>query len=245
MDHTEQSSEQVSIQEAEPKKKRKKKVSKKQWIAIFGFALLLVAAAVVLLVLMRPVPITHISFTQEELVLKEGDSLTAEIRFEPADATEGNLTWKTSNRGVAVVEDGVITGIGEGSCLISVTAESGVKDTVSVKVEAPMTEAEQPLVGSWALFALVEGEKLRYSYGAEPILFMQENRTASLHYEGGDYTLEDWRHEGREGSYESFSCEGADLIEKLYFCLDSASPYDNCLLLLLEDGRLLIFHKTE
>jgi hypothetical protein len=43
----------------------------------------------------------------------------------PADATNKTVTWESSNEAVATVSDGVITGVGNGEALITVTTQDG------------------------------------------------------------------------------------------------------------------------
>lgn len=225
-----------------PQKSEKKKKFK-LLLAIGLLVLLLIAALVTLLMLSRPVPVETVSFAESQLILKEGQSAMPACSLLPVDATQRTLRWRSSNRSVATVENGIITAHAEGSCMISVTAESGAKDTLTVKVEAPLVEAEMPVIGDWSLFAMAEGEQIRYFYSIEPSLFILENRTASFSYEGTSYALEDWRYGEQEGSFTVFTCEGDGLQGSFYYCLDGTSPYDRCLILPLEDGKTLIFHK--
>ena len=45
--------------------------------------------------------------------------------FEPENATNQNVTWATSNAGVATVNNGLVTGVSEGVCEITATSEEG------------------------------------------------------------------------------------------------------------------------
>lgn len=229
------------------KARRKEKTPKKQnnrilWILLGLFAALLVIGGIVLLCLSRPAPIESITFAATDLVLKEGQSALPSFTIAPADAGEENLQWKTTNRSVATVSNGMIVAHKEGSCMISVTSESGAKDTLNVKVEAPLTPEEEPAVGAWRLFAVAEGEQLRYYYSIEASLFVYENHTGSFTFDGVEYEVKDWRYDGKESTYTLFRCQGDGLERGFYYCRDGSSSYDRCLIIPLE-GKTLIFHK--
>ncbi|MDO4194457.1 MAG: Ig-like domain-containing protein, partial [Erysipelotrichaceae bacterium] len=74
------------------------------------------------------VPAEGISVNEEESVseIEFGNTGTIQITFEPADTTNQNLTWTSSDETVATVdENGVITAVGEGPVTITATSEDG------------------------------------------------------------------------------------------------------------------------
>ncbi len=223
-------------------KKPKKQNNKVLWILLCVCTALLAIGGILLLVLSRPTPIRSITFAATDLVLKEGQSALPSFTISPADAGEENLQWKTTNRSVATVSNGMIVAHKEGSCMISVTSESGAKDTLNVKVEAPLTPEEEPVVGAWRLFAVAEGEQLRYYYSIEASLFIYENHTGYFTFDGVEYDVKDWRYDGKESTYSLFRCQGDGLERGFYYCRDGSSPYDRCLIIPLE-GKTLIFHR--
>lgn len=238
-DNLTQEAVETPVEEKTPQKENNKIL----WILLAAFTLLLMAGGIVLLCLTRPTPIESIQFAATELVLKEGQSALPAYTVAPLDAAVEDLQWKTTNRSVATVTNGLITAHSEGSCMISVSSDSGAKDTLTVKVEAPILEEEAPAVGNWQLFAMAEGEQIRYFYSIEASLFVRENRTASFTYEEREYIIEDWRYGGKEGSYTLFTCESDDLQSGFYYCRDGTSPYDRCLIIPLPEGKTLIFHR--
>ncbi len=64
-----------------------------------------------------------VNFTSRSI--KVGETTEIEATVEPADATNKNVTWSTSDESVATVEDGVITGVAAGNATITVTTEDG------------------------------------------------------------------------------------------------------------------------
>ncbi len=83
------------------------------------------------------VPVERISFDgieDDELDLGVGEKHLVEASIYPEDATNRNLTWKSSNVSVATVSDGMITGIKEGRATITATALGGAKKSFTVNV---------------------------------------------------------------------------------------------------------------
>lgn len=69
-----------------------------------------------------------ISVNEEESVseIEFGRTGTVPIIFEPANTTNQNLIWTSSDESIATVdEDGIITAVGEGSVTITATSEDG------------------------------------------------------------------------------------------------------------------------
>ena len=65
---------------------------------------------------------------------------TIEIDYTIAPAGT-DVTWTSSDNAVATVdENGVVTGVGAGSAVITATGAHGLKDTVTITVEAPEVE---------------------------------------------------------------------------------------------------------
>ena len=229
-----------ALQTAPEKQKKNNRIL---LILLGALTLLLLAGGIVLFCLTRPASIDAITFAATELVLKEGQSALPAYTITPAEAGAEELQWKTTNRSVATVSNGLITAHSEGSCMISVTSESGAKDTLTVKVEAPILEPEAPVIGDWRLFAVAEGDQIRYFYSIEATLFLRENRSASLHYEDRSYEIEDWRYDRQEKNYTIFRWDEEALPNGFYYCRDGTSPYDRCLIIPLPEGETLIFHR--
>lgn len=85
---------------------------------------------------LEKIPVVEmLKLEQEDIQLTLGESKTLEVQVEPADFAVESLNWQSTNNGVVNVQNGVITGIGEGSATISVTSPDGsLSDTVSVVV---------------------------------------------------------------------------------------------------------------
>ncbi|WP_143758974.1 Ig-like domain-containing protein, partial [Paenibacillus odorifer] len=82
---------------------------------------------------------TGVKLDQETLELTAGEAdglLKATI--EPANATDKDVIWSSSDETVATVINGVVTPVGEGTAVITVTTKDGsFKASTTVNVAAP------------------------------------------------------------------------------------------------------------
>lgn len=89
------------------------------------------------------VPIIDVSLGKSELRLVEGQSETLIVDIDPENTTEDkNVKWTSSDESIAIVKDGVVTGVREGTAII--TAQVGEKsDSCKVivsKKQIPITK---------------------------------------------------------------------------------------------------------
>ncbi|MEK4156823.1 Ig-like domain-containing protein [Paenibacillus sp. FSL R10-2779] len=86
------------------------------------------------------VDVTGVKLDQETLNLTAGEAngiLKATI--EPANATDKDVIWSSSDETVATVVNGVVTPVGEGTAVITVTTKDGsFKASTTVSVSAPI-----------------------------------------------------------------------------------------------------------
>lgn len=102
-----------------------------------------------------PIEVESITLSKTELDLFVGDSETISAAIEPQNATNQNVSWKSSNDRVATVNKGEITGIKEGDAII--TASSGSK-TASCRVTVKKKPVPiQSLTLNKSTLALAEG----------------------------------------------------------------------------------------
>lgn len=73
----------------------------------------------------RPVPVTGIALNKETASIGTGESLTLTPIFSPETATNKNVTWSSSDKTVATVENGIVTPLKKGTTTITVTTEDG------------------------------------------------------------------------------------------------------------------------
>lgn len=73
------------------------------------------------------IPVTDVTITGSSSVTV-GSSIKLTVKFTPDNATNKKITWKSSNNGIATVDqDGVVKGVKSGTVTITVTTEDGNK----------------------------------------------------------------------------------------------------------------------
>ena len=73
--------------------------------------------------------------------------------IEPADATNQNVIWSTSNQSVASVVNGIVTAESEGTAVITVTTEDNEHTaTCTVKITEQITGAEDHFLMNLNIF---------------------------------------------------------------------------------------------
>lgn len=88
---------------------------------------------------------TGITLDKNELTIKVGKTATLTPTIEPADATNKNVTWSSSDETVATVSDGVVTGVKAGTATITAKTANGLTVTATVTVEEiPVTKITLP-----------------------------------------------------------------------------------------------------
>ena len=83
--------------------------------------------------------VESVSLDKTSITLTEGDSQTLTATVSPSNATNKNVSWKSSSTSVATVSNGQVTALKAGTATITVTTEDGGKTaacqvTVSAKV---------------------------------------------------------------------------------------------------------------
>ena len=89
------------------------------------------------------IPVTGITLSQTEALLKVNQTLTLTPTIAPANASDQNVTWQSSDPKVATVDaNGVVKGKTEGTAIITVTTNDGQKTatcTVTVTNQSNVT----------------------------------------------------------------------------------------------------------
>lgn len=83
------------------------------------------------------IPVTDLELNKDSLTLQENSSDTLTVTVKPADATNQDVTWESSDTSIATVSaDGTVTAISAGNATITATAAdgSGVSASCSVTV---------------------------------------------------------------------------------------------------------------
>ncbi|MGI6732548.1 MAG: S-layer homology domain-containing protein [Anaerovoracaceae bacterium] len=109
------------------------------------------------------VAVSAISVNKTAVTLAVGATETLVVTFDPTNATNKNVTWTTSDEGVATVANGVVTAVGEGTATITATSNNGKTATCAVTVE-------EALVVEYAeVKAATESDLIKDGYTTESV----------------------------------------------------------------------------
>jgi hypothetical protein len=80
------------------------------------------------------VPVTGVSLNTNSLPLNFGAAQSLTATVSPGNATNKAVTWSSSDTGIATVDKGAVTAIGQGIATITVTTEDGGKTAACVVI---------------------------------------------------------------------------------------------------------------
>lgn len=83
------------------------------------------------------IPVTSITLSQTNLSGKPTDNWTLQAIVKPDNATDKTVTWSTTNKNVATVENGVVTAVGDGTATIKGKTKNGLEASCKVTVATP------------------------------------------------------------------------------------------------------------
>lgn len=114
---------------------------------------------------------TGISINKNEATMKINETLNLTATVAPEDATNKNVSWQSSDEKVAVVKDGQVTSVSEGTAIIKAITEDGgfeaeCKITVTSEVGNPI-EVSRVTLDSNSL-SLYQGESTVLTAKVEP-----------------------------------------------------------------------------
>lgn len=107
-----------------------------------------------------------VELSSESLQMVVGDTSSLTANVMPENATTV-LTWSSSNSDVAAVENGIVTAIGEGECVISVKTQNSLEATCTVSVTNPIV-LPQTITLSVESLSLEEGESKTIAVEVSP-----------------------------------------------------------------------------
>ena len=89
-------------------------------------------------------PAEAISFTNSQIEVTTGKTVSARYSVLPADTTDKTVSWSTSDPSVATVRNGQVTGVKAGTCLLTATSNSNpeVYATATVVVSQLVSKVE-------------------------------------------------------------------------------------------------------
>jgi len=117
------------------------------------------------------IPVTAVSLDKTTLsfnAIGKSETLTATV--EPSDASNKNVSWSSSNPGVAAVNKGVVTAVGEGTAVITVTTEDGgftATCTVTVTIDTSVP-VQGVSLDKTSLYMTKTGQTVQLTATVEP-----------------------------------------------------------------------------
>lgn len=113
------------------------------------------------------VPVKSITLNKISINLNTGASDTLKATISPTNATNHNITWKSSNLSVATVDNGIVRAISNGTSIITVTTQDGSKiESCTVKVETTTPTMDLDLYNP-----ISKNRYSFYSFVDSPIIF--------------------------------------------------------------------------
>lgn len=87
------------------------------------------------------IPVIGVTLNEKSIIIGVGCKDTLVATVVPENASNATLVWSSDNESVAIVDDGVVTGVSEGSTSIMVSTEDGgFTDVCDIKVYVPATD---------------------------------------------------------------------------------------------------------
>lgn len=135
------------------------------------------------------IPVTGIILDKTELTLEEGEMEVLKATVEPIGASNPTIIWTSSNEKVAVVSDGVIKALAEGTATITATTKEGeFTASCTVTVTAPNAgytakmpaDTEAVIGGTIKIPVVISNEDEKIGYNAFDISFTYDPEILEL-----------------------------------------------------------------
>ncbi|MDE3741492.1 Ig-like domain-containing protein [Maribacter polysaccharolyticus] len=161
----------------------------------------------------NPVPVQGIRLDPSESTLMVGETVMLVAEVLPSDATDTSVEWSSNDTRVASVDgSGLVTAMGEGTAIITVTTvDGGFTDTATIFITP--TETIRPTLSGNPTVSAVEGEALEIK------LFLdkssEENIVLTIIYENNTANQDDYDSTIVEVTFEPGEVEKTVYIETI------------------------------
>lgn len=123
-------------------------------------------------------PVKQFVISDNYMTLSEGRSKTIKTQIKPANATIKNIEWTSSDTDIAIVSTkGKVTGIAEGTCVITGKVKDGSKKTATCTVKVTPLVAASSIVVAQSDVTVVRGTKFGLN-----ITVLPTNHTDTVSY---------------------------------------------------------------
>lgn len=233
----EPNTEQSGTAETPKKNKQRKKRSPLQFAAIGAAVLVL---AVILYLILRGTPAEAIRLTSSKMTVKVGTTCHMTYKLTPEDSDD-ELTWTSSDERVATVEDGFLTAVSEGDCVITAVTDSGCKDLCYLRVQPQLQPQEKEATGYRRLYASTQDGKVSYHYGTDYTLSLYSDLTGHLYCPDGSWKLT-WSYSCTKEPRYYFDAELSDGTKAtITYDADTGHSMHGVVSILLDNGTLWSF----
>jgi len=207
----------------QPAQPKKKVAAWKIAVPIAAGVLLLAILAGVYFLFLRTTPVEKIFLSETELYLKPEDGYEIYYTFEPADAAF-EYTWTSSDPSVATVENGGVTAVGEGECIITLHAGDGVEARCKVTVAAPTPDGAD-IVGTWRFDGAYFDDVYYDVDEMDAKLYVYEDGTAVVII-NGEATALTWEYSDSDESMDYYDViDEAGTVCQFQYYADPADEY--------------------
>lgn len=163
-----------------------------------------------------------LTLSQTDIEINVGSTATVSVSFKPKETTDKHCNWKSDNEKVATVKDGIITAVGEGSCVITVTSEKGsCSAECRVKVKTP--SPDEAITGTWNAYMSYNPGTDRWTGQTDNTLVINSDGTATEYIGEKSYDFT-WKYVGTEqGNYTyTFTFNDGSTLDGCFFTYGDA-----------------------
>ena len=98
---------------------------------IIGIAVAVIAV-IAIISIVRGNQAKSVTLNKDSVSVKVGETISLTYTIDPNNTKNKTVTWSSSNESIAKVNNGIVSGVNEGDCIITVKTKNGKTDTCSI-----------------------------------------------------------------------------------------------------------------